>query len=724
MAEFAISVGVDPDSVSEGANYLEACDRVRGPEKEDAVKVARSHSAWPKKIGSKTLHFGIPCHDENEQRWFQARVVSMGPDQAGYVLVEHQNITNQKKDQLERLATEERFQKIFESHSAVMLLIEPESGRLLDANFAAEKFYGYSRDLLKKMSIQEINLLSPEEIGKRREEALAKTVECFIFPHRLANGEVRNVEVYSSPIPIDGRHLLFSIVHDITERMEIENERERLISAIEQAAECIVITDKEGSIQYVNPVFEKTTGYSREEVIGQNPRVLKSGRHDGPFYEKLWETISSGETWTGRMVNKKKDGAFYTEEASISPVYNSSGEISSFVAVKRDITQELALEEQLHQSQKMEAVGRLAGGVAHDFNNMLQTILGYSEMGLEGISPSHPLHLSLSEIHTAAERSADLTRQLLAFARKQTISPKILDLNDAVADTLKMLGRLIGEDIHLIWKPAHKLPPISMDPVQIHQILANLTVNARDAISDGGTIHIESSAVSLSEEDCEANRNMRPGEYVTLKLIDDGVGMDSETLDRIFEPFFTTKAQGEGTGLGLATVYGIVKQNEGYIEVDSKPGLGTTFQIFLPCLDKQIEGERGAKEKPPLLKGSERILLVEDEQVVLDLGVRLLKKLGYHVLATRDPREAIRLLQDPSLSIDLLMTDVVMPEMSGRDLFERVREIRPEIKCLFMSGYTADVITHHGILEEGIHFLEKPFNIGTLSRKLREVLTA
>ncbi|MDS4069516.1 MAG: GAF domain-containing protein, partial [Candidatus Competibacter sp.] len=381
-----------------------------------------------------------------------------------------------------------------------------------------------------------------------------------------------------------------------------------------------------------------------------------------------------------------------------------------------------ALEAQLHQAQKMQAVGRLAGGVAHDFNNMLAVIAGHAEMALEQTAPDSPLHADLLEIQKAAQRSTDLTHQLLAFARKQTIVPQVLDLNDTIAGMLKMLGRLIGENIDLLWKPAGQMWSVNMDPAQIDQILANLVVNARDAISGVGKIVIETGQVTLDEAYCETHAGFIPGSYVLLAVNDNGCGMDKAVQEQIFDPFFTTKPQGKGTGLGLATVYGIVKQNQGFINVYSEPGKGTSFKIYLPrhASDHASVGLVPAPPAPPA--GTETVLLVEDEAGLLQLGTQLLERLGYTVLATGSPNHAIELAETHPGVIHLLLTDVIMPEMSGRDLWQRLQTIRPGLKCLFMSGYTANVIAHHGVLDPGVHFLQKPFSRQVLAMKLREAL--
>jgi two-component system, cell cycle sensor histidine kinase and response regulator CckA len=380
------------------------------------------------------------------------------------------------------------------------------------------------------------------------------------------------------------------------------------------------------------------------------------------------------------------------------------------------------LQSQLMQAQKMESVGRLAGGVAHDFNNMLGVILGHVELAQDQIDPADPVFEDLNEVKKAAQRSAELTRQLLAFARKQTVSPKILDLNETVEGLLKMLRRLIGEDIHLVWLPGKGLRQVNIDPTQVDQILANLIVNARDAIAGVGKITMETANTRIDDEYCRDHAGFVPGNYVMLSISDDGCGMEHEVREHIFEPFFTTKGIGQGTGLGLATIYGIVKQNGGFINVYSEPGQGTIFRIYLPQYGSTALAADREHQAVTLPGGKETILLVEDEPSILHLGKRTLEKLGYRVLAADSPGEALRLAEQNPGEIHLLLTDVIMPEMNGRDLAKRLLSLYPDLKRLFMSGYTADVIAHHGVLDDGVNFIQKPFSRAELSVKVRQVL--
>ncbi len=510
----------------------------------------------------------------------------------------------------------------------------------------------------------------------------------------------------------------------LMEKHKAQTEHELLMAAIEQAGEAIVITDAQGTIQFVNTVFERMTGYNRIEAIGKNMRILKSGKQDNQFYHDFWNTISgAGKTWVGRMVNKRKNGTLYTEGMTVSPVCDALGQIVNYITIKRDITENLRLATQSQKAEKMEAVAQLAGGVAHDFNNMLGVIIGYTELVMNKIEPILPVQAYLEEILKAARRSTDVISKLLAFARRQSITPKVLDLNEVVESTLGTLERLIGEDVELVWVPEVNIWRVNIDPGQIDQILANLIINARDAITRVGKITVETKKVVLDEAYCADHLGASPGEFVMLAVSDDGSGMDKETLAKVFEPYFTTKAGAQETGLGLATVYGIVKQNNGYIDVYSEPEKGATFKIYLPrhTADETVKGKQeGAAELPQ--SGGETVLVAEDEILILKLTGRVLEELGYNVLLANTPDKAIRLAREHSGEIHLVVADVVMPEMNGRELVKRLQSFHPNLKSLYMSGYTASVISRRGLLDEGTFFLQKPFSKKELAEKTRMAL--
>ncbi len=512
----------------------------------------------------------------------------------------------------------------------------------------------------------------------------------------------------------------------MVERERALEERTRLATAIEQSAEGILITDREGTIQYVNPAFERISGYAREEAVGQNPRILKSGRQTAQFYEELWKTITRGEVWTGHIINKRKDGTLYEQDATISPVRNLSGEITNFVSVKRDVTREVELEAQLRQAQKMEAIGQLAGGVAHDFNNILTAILGNAELVRNGMEKNLPrdyqLLSDLAQIDHAAQRAATLTRQLLAFSRRQVFSPVVLDLNRLLTDMEKMLRPLIREDIKLEMVCASDVSCVCADAAQLEQVVVNLVVNARDAMPEGGALTLETNNATLDADYVALHAEARAGQHVMVAVSDTGMGMDTETRRRAFEPFYTTKQLGEGTGLGLAMVHGIVRQSGGHITVYSEPGQGTTFRVYLPAAVGVAATEVPSGTRELSRGGHETILMCEDDRNVREATCRTLEAGGYTVLAAESAESALRMATEHVGRIQLLLTDVIMPGMNGRQLADALLATGRETRVLYVSGYTDNVISHHGVLEEGVEFLEKPFTSGKLLRRIREVL--
>jgi PAS domain S-box-containing protein len=485
---------------------------------------------------------------------------------------------------------------------------------------------------------------------------------------------------------------------------------------------------EQGLILETNLTAATLLGMARGALVKQPISRFILKEDHAIYHHRRKQVFGTGEpqAWELRML--KMDGTpFWGHLAATAATSADGAPMCRLVIVdiserKRSEEEKAKLEIQFQQAQKMESVGRLAGGVAHDFNNILQVILIHADLLLKNNLTDSSSREGLEEIHSCARRSADLTRQLLAFARRQTIAPKVLDLNAAVEDLLKMMRRLIGEDIDIAWLPAADLGPVNMDPCQIDQILANLCVNARDAIGGVGKVTIETENVYFDDAYCADHPGFAPGEYVRLAVSDNGCGMDKETQRHIFEPFFTTKIPGKGTGLGLATIYGIVQQNHGFLHVYSEPGHGTTFKIFLPRHGGQTSAILAARPTEPPRSCGETVLLVEDEPTILAIARKVLEWLGYTVLCAKTPGEAIRLAGERPGAIHLLMTDVVMPEMNGRDLAKLLLADNPRIKCLFMSGYTSDVIAHHGVLDEGVHFIPKPFSMGDLAAKVRETL--
>jgi PAS domain S-box-containing protein len=519
---------------------------------------------------------------------------------------------------------------------------------------------------------------------------------------------------------------------DITERKQSEQmlrESEEHLRSIFRSAPIGIGSVVNRELKRVNSRLCEMTGYDEGELVGRSSRLLYPTSEDFEFVgREKYAQIRDHGTGTVETCWQRKDGTIIDVLLSSTPVdLRDHSKGVTFTAL--DITERKLAEKererlqmQLTQAQKMEAVGQLAGGVAHDFNNMLGVILGYSELILEHVDSSHQFHGELEEIQKAAGRSADLTRQLLTFARKQTVAPRVLDLNQTIEGMLNMLRRLIGENIDLIWMPGSGLWPISMDPSQIDQILANLCVNARDAIGGVGKLTVETRNATLDRDYCANHDGTLPGEYVRITVSDTGKGMDKETLAHIFEPFFTTKDVGEGTGLGLATVYGAVKQNNGFINAYSEPGQGTTLVIHIPRHAETITEKRIIVSPEPVVHGDEIVLLVEDEPILLQMSKTMLERLGYSVLAAGTPNEAIRIAEEYSGRIHLLATDVIMPEMNGRELSARLLKSRPGMKCLFMSGYTANIIAGQGVLKAGESFIQKPFSKNELARKVREAI--
>jgi PAS domain S-box-containing protein len=500
---------------------------------------------------------------------------------------------------------------------------------------------------------------------------------------------------------------------------------QRLITAVEQIAEGVLITDTSGTILYANPAFAQITGYSQAEVAGQDSRILANGVLS-TSYEEAWATISAGKGWHGRLANRRRNGTLYRADVTVSPVRDEGGKIVNYVALQRDVTHELELEEQYQRAQRMEVVGRLTAGIAHDFNNLLTAINGFAELARIEAGSDGEIPELLDKVLDAGRRAAGLVRQLLAFSRKQIIEPQTLDLNDVVGDMGKMLQHIIGEDVRLRTALAPGLWPVIADPAQIEQVIVNMAVNARDAMLHGGELTIETASVTLDDGYVASHLGVKPGDYVLVSVSDTGIGMSREVQAHIFEPFFTTKESGRGTGLGLATAYGIIKQGGGDIQVYSEEGVGTTFKIYLPRSRKAMASS--AHSKPELveepLSGSETILLIEDNDRVRELARLALQQRGYAVLEAENGAQALQLAAHHSGSIQMLLADVVLPGLSGMALVEQLTQVQPGLKTLFMSGYADETIAYHGLLKPGATLLQKPFSPMTLARKVRAVLDA
>jgi len=605
--------------------------------------------------------------------------------------------------------------------------------RFIYVNEAGYKSLGFGHDELIGKALSDV---SPRATPERMQEIWSKLRREGFFRgetiHRRKDGSEFPVEILTSYVCFGGKEYTCGFARDITERRQAEaalrESEEKFRAAFMTGLDAVYWASlQDGRILEINPVFETVSGYSREEAMGKTSTELGLLCDPSDRVRMVAELQTKGLIRDRELKARRKNGQTITLSLSATKVLKSDQQF--IYGVLRDITdRKLAEEEtakltsQLQQAQKMESVGRLAGGVAHDFNNMLGVIIGHSELAMEKVPPSDSLHGDLVNIRTAAQRSAELTRQLLAFARKQTVAPKVLNLNETVAGMLKMVKRLIGEDVTLEWRPGTDLWPVKIDPSQIDQILANLCVNARDAIANVGSITIETGTKVIGAAGDANPTGAVPGDYVWLTVADDGCGIETATMANIFEPFFTTKEVGKGTGLGLATVYGIVKQNDGFIDLRSELGKGTVFTIHLPRYVGKNVHERMASAAGTMAPGQETILLVEDEAPLLVVTQRMLAKRGYKVVTASTPGQAIALAREHKGPIDLLITDVVMPEMNGRDLAKNFLSLYPQAKRLFMSGYTADVIAHQGVLDEGFFFIQKPFSAQDLAAMVRRVL--
>jgi len=662
-----------------------------------------------------------------------ARLIS----ELGYKNLELSQSVLEKENLLEKLKeSEKKYRELVENLNDVVYAVDNE-GNITYVSPSVETVLGYTNDQLIGRPFEQF--IHPDDravVSAAFMDVLHNKLRPTEYRIRSKSAEFRLVRTSSRPIYRNGRVTgLQGVLTDITDRKqanaEIKTLNERLSIATDSAGigvweldletDTLVWDDWMYRIYGIDP--KRFQGAYETWKKGVHPDDLK--RADG----EVRQAIKGAKPFDTQFRIVRPDGEIRHIKAFARVLMNNDGFPVKMTGVNFDIThrkqseaESEKLQAQLLQAQKMESVGRLAGGVAHDFNNNLAVIQGYTQLMLEDMNPEDSHHGELEQILNAANRSASLTRQLLAFARKQTISPKRLDLNDTVEGMLKMLRRLIGENIELIWRPGPNLWTIKMDPAQIDQMLANLCINARDAIEDVGKLTIETKNVTLDHFYCSTRPGFVPGQYAMLAVSDDGSGMDKATLEQIFEPFFTTKEVGKGTGLGLSTIYGIAKQNGGFTNVYSEPGKGTTFKIYIP--EYQGDSTQSAShrsEKIPKGHG-ETILLVEDDISVLNLSKKMLERLGYAVYPTTRPDEAVEMAREYSGRIHLLMTDVVMPQMSGNDLARQITEIQPDIQTLFMSGYTANVIAHQGILDEGVNFIEKPFSINDLGRKIGAVL--
>lgn len=608
------------------------------------------------------------------------------------------------------------------------IILIDTSGKIESCNPAACRMFGYQREDLVG---RPVHVLMPEPHRSRHSMYMSRYLDTgekhIIGLGReevglRSNGEVFPIELAVSEISIGDRRMFTGIIRDIGDRKAAEQERDRLALAIEQTAEAVVITDLTGQIIYVNPAFESDTGYSAAEVIGQNPRILKSERTDAETFDQLWETITCGMSWTGHVINRRKDGRLIDVLQNITPIVDPQQKIVNYVSVWRNVTLEWQLQEQVRQSQKLDSIGRLASGIAHDFNNVLAAIMGYAEILRERADDHPEFAMHAREIVANAERGAKLTRLLLTFGRRQKPTLEPVSLNEVLLSMDKLLRRSMPENIELVILPMEDIPIIQGDFVQLEQVVMNLVLNARDAIGGGGgKLTVSTESMVLSHEQVAHVLNRKAGSYCVLRVADTGCGMSPEVLDRIFEPLFTTKGEGSGTGLGLAVAYGIVTEHGGWIDVESHPGRGSQFDVYLPGVPKEVL-KVGNAEEAPVPQGGESILLIEDDSNVRRAVKTMLESLGYQVLAAASGMEALEISYNLD-GVDAVISDVVMPQMSGQYTVERLADQFSSFKVLFISGFANEHIELNLWGESRrIQVLKKPFNRQILGRMVRQLL--
>ena len=635
------------------------------------------------------------------------------------------DITDLKQAEEELRKQEVRFRKIFEE-SPIGMVMAGADYHFIRANRAFCRMTQYTEKEMNSLTFSDIT--HPDHV----EQDIAGVRD-------LVNGKIPLYRTEKRYIRKDGETVwgactvalvndkggeflyFLTMIEDITERRRAEDERAKLWSAVERAGEGVfMVTPDDNRFTYVNSAFCKAYGFTHEELVGKSTAILRSDRHPQSFHDAIWSELKKGKTWSGRQTRKRKDGTPIEVETTIAPVRDASGTIIHYVGVERDITEQLRTESQLRQAQKMEAIGTLAGGVAHDFNNILAVIMGLGNLMQMDIDPNDRNKPYIDQIVLSSEKAADLTQSLLAFSRKQRITLEPHNVGDVVTSMTKLLKRLLPEDIELKLDLADKDAVALLDVSQMDQVLMNLSTNARDAMPKGGTLTIRTEKTKLDRKFRKTHGFGKPGEYVHLSVSDTGMGMDEKTTARIFDPFFTTKEVGKGTGLGLASVYGIVRQHNGYITVTSALLKGTTFDIYLPLVEAPVETEPAAGAD--VTGGSETILVLEDDRAVRNMIVRILTSQGYATLEASNGDDAIRVYNEHKDTVRLILLDVVMPGKNGREVFDEIARIEPGVKAIFMSGYAGDIVVEKGVQKDRVDFLQKPVSVPKLLGKVREVL--
>jgi PAS domain S-box-containing protein len=685
---------------------------------------------------------GIGCRVDNEALWrkdgssfpveYSSYPILVNGEIRGAV-VTFADITERQQAQVALRESEAKLRSVIDC-SPVPLAINDEQGNITYVNREFTKTFGYELGDIPTLAAwwqkaypdptyqAEAKTQWQLRLNQALQEGTAfEPVEVNI---RCQDGAQRIAMVGAAALTgtFAGTHLV--VLYDITERKQMEAANARLATAVEQAGETIVITDTSGTILYANPAFEQTCGYTRAEAIGQNPRLLKSGKQDAEFYRQMWEVLKRGQVWHGHFSNKRKDGKLYEEEATISPVRDATGTIVNYVAVKRDVTRELELEVQFRQAQKLEAIGQLAGGIAHDFNNILAAILGNAQLAVADTDPSHPARESLEEILKAGVRAKGLVQQILTFSRKQLQNRQVISLEPIIAEAAKFLHATIPSGVEIVLELAASAPPVLADATQIHQVIFNLCTNAWHALEDRpGRIDIELQTVTLDAVAAERLAGLRPGRFACLSISDTGKGMDAATLEHIFNPFFTTKAPGKGTGLGLSVVQGIVAAHDGAITVVSQPGQGTTFQVYFPAAFAGTADSPIAPEGPVHHGQGQHVLFLDDEEALVFLATRTLEWLGYRATGFTDAADAVQAFRANPGQFDVVVTDLNMPSISGLDVARELLIVRPDVPVLLCSGHVTEQMHAQALLAGIRHVLYKPNTMEELSATLRHLFT-
>lgn len=635
----------------------------------------------------------------------------------------------QRKMEEEKLEEANRITKI--SPSVAFTWKNSEGWPVEFVSENVRKIFGYSAQEFISGKILYEKCIHPDDLSRVAHEvekySKGNEKEFTHKPYRIVtkNGNIKWVSDWTYIVRDKEGNITHykGIIQDITEKKQYEAWLNLLTSVIKQTSEMVIIADRQGYVQYANPSFEKITGYSAEEITGKDFCILKYENRDSEFCRRVQATVNNKKTWVGKIENKKKDGTVYLEFATIFPILDSKGEITHYAKIARDITDEVRIQGYLQQAQKMEAIGRLAGGIAHDFKNILTGIMLSTDMAIGEADPGSQIGEYLSDIKDASETGSNLVKQLLAFCRKQELSPVVLDVNDVIDKISGLISRLIGENIDLRTVPGTDLPPIKMDKAQLERILLNLSVNARDAMPDGGKLIFRTSLEEIDEELRREHPFFDRNRYVVLSVIDTGTGMDEETLSHIFEPFFTTKSKSKGTGLGLSTVYGIVKQSGGYIDVKSEPGKGTAFRIYFPTASYEEKPEKKKEQEIQLEeKVGKYILAVDDEKMILKLLKKVLTKAGYKVYTARTAKEALSKFNQHREDICLLLADVGLPDQKGTQLARQIKEKKPSLGVILTSGYSESDFSGDIHIEEEFEFIEKPFKINEILKKINSII--